>query len=211
MKWFLSMFSDSWKELKRLNTLTTTGVLIALGIVLELLAARSDTLQIKFSFLAVALVAMLYGPVLSMFAAGVLDIVSGLLSPGSIWPELVLVKILAGLIFGLFLYKAKTPYTSSRNMGENFKEFFKDKQGYLFMLRVILSKFTVNVVCNILLTTLILQMRLSGKTYIARLATSIPKTMILLPVEVALMLIILIPVYNVYITHFKKAGHKAVQ
>lgn len=211
MKWFLSLFEDSAKELKKLSTLTTTGVLIALGIVLELLAARSDTLQIKFSFLAVALVAMLYGPVLSMFAAGVLDIVSGLLSPGSIWPELVLVKILAGLIFGLFLYKAKTPYTSSRNLGESFKEFFKNKQGYLFMLRVFLSKLTVNVVCNIFLTTLILQMRLSGKTYVARLATSIPKNLGLLPVEVLLMLVILVPVYNIYNTYFKKAVRKQAQ
>lgn len=210
MKWFLSLFSDSANELKKLSTLTTTGVLIALGFALEFLANRQATLQVKFSFLAVALIAMLYGPVVSMISAGIIDIFSGILS-GSIWPELVLVKILAGLIFGLFLYKAKTPYTTSRSLGESFKEFFSNKQGYFFMLRVLLSKLTVNVICNIFLTTLILQMRLSGKTYVARLATAIPKNLGLLPIEVLLMLVILVPVYNVHKTYFRRATHTKAQ
>ena len=203
MKRFLSLFTDSARELKNLKSLTTSGVLTALGFTLELIAARSSTQQIKFSFLAVALIAMLYGPVLSMLSAGIIDIFSGLLS-GSIWPELVIIKIISGLIFGLFLYKAKTPYSVSRSLKETFKSFFKSKTGYLFMLRVTLSKLWVNVICNIGLNTLVLQYRLSGKTYIARLATAIPKNLILLPFEVLLMLIILVPVYNIYCTYFKR-------
>lgn len=211
MKWFLSLFSDSLGELKKLSTLTTTGILTALGIALEYLVVNvSDTLQIKFSFLAVALIAMLYGPVVSMMSATILDIVSGLLH-GEVWPELVLVKILAGLIFGILLYKAKTPYTSSRNLGESFGAFFKSKYGYLFMLRAFISKLLVNVVCNIFLTTLIMRNRLGGASYIARLTTAIPKNLILLPIEVLLMLVILVPVYNVYNTYFRKTAHKAVR
>ena len=207
MKWFLSLFRDSYNELKKLNTLTVGGVLIALGFAFELLASRQPTLQIKFSFLVIALIAMLYGPVLSMISAGILDLFSGFLS-GGVWPELVLVKVLAGLIFGLCLYRAKTPYNQSRSLKETFKSFFTNKNGYFFMLRAALSKFLVNVICNILLTTLVLQLRMGGKTFIARLSTSIPKNMIMLPIEIILMLIILVPAYNIYCTNFKRRAHR---
>lgn len=211
MKWFLSLFSDSANELKKLTTITTVGIITALGIALEYLVFNvSDTLQIKFSFLAVALIAMLYGPVASIISAGILDIVSGLLH-GGVWPELVLVKILAGLIFGICLYKAKTPYTSSRNLGESFGVFFKTKYGYLFMLRALISKLLVNVICNIFLTTLIMYYRLGGKSYIVRLSTAIPKNLILLPIEVLLMLVILVPVYNIYNTYFRKTARRQAQ
>lgn len=210
MKWFLSLFKDSASEFKSLRSLTTSGVLIALGFALEVVAARSSTQQVKFSFLALALIAMLYGPAMSMIAGGILDTFSGILS-GSVWPEFIVIRMIAGLIFGVFLYKAKTPYSTTRNIGETFKSFFSSRQGYLFMLRLFLSKLLVNVICNIGLNTLVLQYRLGGKTYFARLATAIPKNLLILPIEILLMLIILVPVYNVYYTYFRKARHTAKQ
>ena len=203
MKWFSFLFTESYRELKKLNTLTVTGVLIALGFAFELLASRQTILQIKFSYLVIALIAMLYGPVVSALSAGILDLFSGMLS-GGVWPELVLVKILAGLIFGVLLYKTKAPFNPSRDFSKTFKMFFTTKYGYIFMLKAALSKLLVNVVCNILLTTLVMQLRLGGKTFIARLSTAVPKNLIMLPVEILLMLIILVPAYNIYCTYFRK-------
>ena len=67
MRGFLSLFTDSARELKQVRALTVTALLMALGIVLRSLSIPIGTdIRITFSFLGIAAIAMLYGPVVSM-------------------------------------------------------------------------------------------------------------------------------------------------
>ena len=75
MKSFFSLFSDSAGELKKVTTITVTGMLMALSIVLRNLAINiSADLRITFAFLGIMAVAMLYGPVVTMIATTGIDV-----------------------------------------------------------------------------------------------------------------------------------------
>ena len=108
MRGFLSLFTDSARELKQVRALTVTALLMALGIVLRSLSIPIGTdIRITFSFLGIAAIAMLYGPVVSMIASLGVDII-GYLLDGAKMREynvlLALVVMLNALIYGMFLY-----------------------------------------------------------------------------------------------------------
>ena len=112
MRGFLSLFTDSARELKQVRALTVTALLMALGIVLRSLSIPIGTdIRITFSFLGIAAIAMLYGPVVSMIASLGVDII-GYLLDGAKMREynvlLALVVMLNALIYGMFLYHRKS-------------------------------------------------------------------------------------------------------
>ena len=76
MKSFFLLLSDSASELKKISTLTVSGLFIALAIVLRNLTINiSADLRINFAFLGVMIIAMLYGPVVSIMANASVDII----------------------------------------------------------------------------------------------------------------------------------------
>jgi ECF transporter S component (folate family) len=63
-------------------------------------------MKIGLGFTAVALLAMLYGPLWAMLTAALGDLVGALLFPtGAYFPGFTVTAALTGLIFGLFLYR----------------------------------------------------------------------------------------------------------
>ena len=109
MRGFLSLFTDSARELKQVRTITVAALFMALSIVLRTIAIPIGTdIRITFAFLGVMIIAMLYGPVVSMIAALGTDII-GYLLDGSKMREyqllLALVVVLNALVYGLFLYR----------------------------------------------------------------------------------------------------------
>ena len=140
MRGFLSLFTDSARELKQVRALTVTALLMALGIVLRSLSIPIGTdIRITFSFLGISAIAMLYGPVVSMIASLGVDII-GYLLDGAKMREynvlLALVVMLNALIYGMFLYHRKS------------------KKGLIFS--AVLARLTIVVVGNLVLNSSIL-------------------------------------------------------
>lgn len=109
MKSFFSLFSDSTRELKKVSTLTVTGMLMALSIVLRsMYIPITQDLRITFSFLGVMAVAMLYGPTVCVISNIGIDII-GYLLDGCKMREynfaLLAVKIIIAIIYGIILYR----------------------------------------------------------------------------------------------------------
>ena len=103
-------FKEAASELKKIKTLTGAALMTAATVILDFFRiVITQTLEISFSFLGVALAAMLYGPVVGGVVGGMSDILEYLVRPsGAFFFGFTLNKIITGVIFGLFLYK-KTP------------------------------------------------------------------------------------------------------
>lgn len=186
MKSFFLLFSDSAKELKKISTLTVSGLFIALSIVLRNLTINiSADLRINFVFLGVMIVAMLYGPVVSIMANISVDIIGYFLDGFKARDynfALLMVKILAGLIYGIMLYKK----TANKSL----------------IVNTVVSRTVVVVICNLILNSMVLYYCywnrnfpfMSASEWSAFGAWMIPritKNAIMLPVDIALSVMIL--------------------
>ena len=87
--------------------LIVSAQLLALDVVLtRLLAVNTPVMKIGFGFAAVALCAMLFGPLWAALTAALGDLVGALLFPtGAFFPGFTLTAACTGLIFGLCLYR----------------------------------------------------------------------------------------------------------
>ncbi len=109
MKSFISLFTDSAKSLKELRTLTTTGMLLALAVAIRTLSVEItvDT-RIIFTYLPMCVVGMLFGPVVCGMSTFALDIIGYIIdnkSARAYSMELAVVEVLIGILYGVFLYK----------------------------------------------------------------------------------------------------------
>ena len=113
----LSVFSaDYWRaarrELNNPRVLAFSGLVCAMAIVLESLPIYllGPSLKIYFSFLAVSLGCMCYGPVVGMMAGAIIDTVGFLLAGYGepYFPGYLITAMLSGLIYGLSSTTAAT-------------------------------------------------------------------------------------------------------
>lgn len=112
----MNLFSRSVKELKKVRSLVTTAMLVALGVVLSAYATIriSADFQVSFGFLSSGIIAGLFGPVVNAVAGVVTDIVSYLLytdGPYCFW--FALNPVVSGLIFSFFFYGKKVTLLKS--------------------------------------------------------------------------------------------------
>lgn len=199
MKSFFSMFSDSSKELKKVTTLTVAGLFIALSIVLRNLTINiSADLRINFAFLGVMIIAMLYGPVVSILGNISVDVIGYFLDGFKARDynfALLVVKIIAGLIYGIMLYRKVTN---------------KSLIASIFASRVI-----VVVVCQLLLNSIVLYYCYQNRNFPFMTESEwsafgvwmlprIIKNGIMFPIEVALSVVILPIAKQSYIKVFKR-------
>jgi ECF transporter S component (folate family) len=109
----LQKFSDSRAELKNLRTLTTAAILAALYAVsyypfVGNIIIIPGVIEIRFGFLAVAVAAMLYGPVVAPLVAVIGDVLGTILFyGGSFFWGYTVSWLLQGIVFGLFFYKLR--------------------------------------------------------------------------------------------------------
>lgn len=178
----LAYWKDAFAEAKSTKMLIMAALMIAIRVVLKLFyIPLAPNLRIQIDFLANALGAMIYGPVVAGIGAVVSDLLGVMLTDGmaSYFPPFVLVEIAGSVIFALFFYRARlTPG------------------------RIILARFTVSAVANVLLQNPIMmlyyQVMLGGKHY----ALTIPrilKNLVLFPLESILLILLLsamVPVTN---------------
>ena len=94
------------KKVFTTETMVVTAFMIALSVVLsKLISINISFLRIGFGFLPIAVLAMLYGPVVAAVGYGLADIIGAFLFPtGAFFPGFTLSAVLTGLILGLVLY-----------------------------------------------------------------------------------------------------------
>lgn len=172
---------DAAAELKDTKMLVFAALMIALRLVMKLIyIPLAPGLKINTAFLANALGAMVFGPVMAALCAIVTDILGYLMNPeGVYFVPFVLTEIAGSMIFALFLYRAKvTP------------------------ARVMLSRFCICFFVNVLLQTPIMiwyySLFMGGKSYVLTIP-SIVKNLFMFPIEsvvLTLFLNVMIPITN---------------
>ena len=149
---------DAAAELKDTKMLVFAALMIALR-------------DINTAFLANALGAMVYGPVVASLSAIISDVLGVMLQGEPYFPPFVLTEIAGSLIFALFLYRTKVTPT-----------------------RVILSRFCICLFVNILLQTPIMmlyyQVVLGSQSYVLTIPR-ILKNLFMFPIESVVLTIFL--------------------
>lgn len=158
----------SMEKLKDVKVLTTTALLVALGIVLGLFKIPiSETIQINFMVVPYALAGFLYGPFIGALTGILVDIGGYLVRPtGPFFPGFTLVAGLSGLLYGVILFRKEPTLT-----------------------RVAFAQGLQTLICGILGTTVNLVI-MYGMPFWGLLVSRIPKEIILYPVYTALILLL---------------------
>lgn len=161
MKKFVTLFTDSYREFKSVRTITTMAMLAALAVILGMFSIEyGQFIRIGFSSIPNGIVAYLFGPTVGGIFAGALDILKYVLKPtGPFCPQLTLVTILAGVLYGCMYYKKK-----------------------ITLPRVLAAKFIVMLVCNVFLNTLCLSV-LYGQVFMEIIPLRALKNLIMWPID----------------------------
>lgn len=93
-----------------LQRLTRLALLIAMEIILSRFCSLSAwNIKIGFSFLPVAVAAVLYGPLAAGIVGGLGDFIGAILFPiGAYFPGFTLTAFLTGIVLGLCLHKSQS-------------------------------------------------------------------------------------------------------
>ena len=164
---------DAAAQLKNVKILVFAALFIALRVLVKNPFFNVQVLPgLKFTLdcYVNAVGAMVCGPVVSFLSGAISDTLGCMLFPmagQAYFPPFMLVEMLSSLIFALFLWKRK-----------------------ITVGRVLLTKFTVNVVCNLIVNPLILKWQyyaLGSEGTVAALINGvrIGKNLILFPFEAA--------------------------
>ncbi len=169
---FKTPFSPSyWKaaadEFKSLRSLTIAALFMALSMALGMLRIPlGENLHIFLTFFVKMLGAAIYGPLVGAATGALGDIFGYFMMPaGPYFPGYTLSAALGGLIYGLFLYRAR-----------------------ISAVRIFASKLMVNVLVNILLGSC-WSMAMYGQGYLYYLAKSLIKNIALWPLESVLFIL----------------------
>jgi ECF transporter S component (folate family) len=170
------MFKSSLKELKSIKSVVLCGLLIALAAAIE--AANplnfGELLKIRLDFAATAVMGFVAGPVASLVAAAVGDVVRYIIKPagGAFFPGYTLSAAVGGFIYGIFLYKKN-------------RQIFKKKIADV-AVKCLCAKFCINVFVNLVLNSLWISMT-TGKALAVLMPMRIIKNAIALPFEVVIL------------------------
>lgn len=217
---FFANFKRSAEELKNIRCIAVMAVLIALDLVLKsfLNIQVTDSLKISFAFVAVAALGMFYGPVAAGLACVVTDIVGYLLKPsGTFNPLFTLVEVTGGIIYGCFLYgfspikpDFKSPKTFAKSVFDNWSS----------VLRIVLAKIMVAVVCNLFMTPLFITIQKAMEAgsfnaevfrtgFFTRVGTRIAKNAIEIPIHILILILALFPINAAYNAVFRRQKKNA--
>ena len=155
------IFLFSYYELKKVKTITTVAMFVALSIILGAFTVPiGNFLKVGFSSLTTVSIGYLFGPIVGSIFGVITDIVKYMIKPtGPFFPGFTFNAVIAGLIYGSVLYKKPISIT-----------------------RILVAEVLVSFLCNILLGTLWLNI-LYGKAFFAILPMRMVKNMILLPIN----------------------------
>ena len=144
------------------RALTQIALLLAAEIILSrFLSIPTPILKISFSFLAIAAIAILYGPFYACAAAGIGDFMGSILFPiGAYFPGFTLTAALSGLVYGLFIYKKQVTF-----------------------LRLLVPVLIINILFQIVLDTFWLVM-ITEQSFWALAPIRLTKSIIMIPIQI---------------------------
>lgn len=169
MKKLLTLISESYHEFKKVNTITCCAMFGAMSIILSYVASIRVTPNLKIGLGALPneMVDYLFGPVVGALFGGGMDIIKFMLKPdGGFMPGFTFNAMLAAFIYGIFLYKKP-----------------------LSLTRMMIAKFIVAILCNIILGTYWLS-TINGKGFLALLPGRMMKNLIQAPVDAVLFYVV---------------------
>lgn len=161
-------FSDSFKELTSVKSITMASMLLAVIVVLGYFAnftlALFPMVKISFAFLPKSIAAYALGPVVAGIVGALGDVISFFLNPvgGAYFPGWTFNAFLTGLIYGIFLYKNEVE-----------------------LKNIILAKIVVLIIVEIFFATLWLNIQF-GFPFMATLLTRALSKTLSSPIEVAI-------------------------
>lgn len=163
---------DAAAELKDTKMLVFAALMIAIRVALKLVAIPlAPNLKINTAFLANALGAMVFGPVVAAVSAVVSDFLGVLITGEPYFLPMVLAEIAGSVLFALFLYRAKVTPT-----------------------RVILSRFAICLLVNIFLQTPLMMLyykyMMGGAPYVLTVPKII-KNLYMFPIECVILTVFL--------------------
>ncbi|MBU3805527.1 MAG: folate family ECF transporter S component [Candidatus Fournierella pullistercoris] len=164
----ISQFRQSSAQLGRSRTLTFTALLVGLGVVLDALHIQlqlGPMIRVDFSFVGIALIGLLFGPVPAMTAGAAEDFLGWLVntSSGAYFPGFTLTAILAGAIWGVMLYQRPLHWT-----------------------RILSAKLCINLFLNCILNSVWLSVYYGKSFSLGVLPLRFLKNLAALPLEVLL-------------------------
>lgn len=161
--------------MSRNKKIILAAILLAMLIILSrFLSIKTPILKISFAFIPTLLCAIWLGPKWSVLLNVLGDVIGATLFPtGPYFVGYTISTVLAGLIYGLLLYKKEA-------------DTYTDKQ---FILRVILAVCIVAIVVNLGLNTLWTSIT-SGKAFLVLLGTRVVKELIMVPIRILVILFI---------------------
>lgn len=161
------------------------GLLLAILIVFDrFISIKTLYLQVSFSFLPIALSAILLGPKYSTLISALGDLIGALLWPfGEYFVGFTIIDAIVGLIFGLFLY--------NKNEGEFF-------EGKSLLIRLCISSALVLWVVELPIMSLMLSI-LYGNAFLVVLTGRLATKLVMFPIQ-----IIVIYFLSKYIKTFAK-------
>jgi ECF transporter S component (folate family) len=143
------------------------------------------TLEIRFSFVFRSATGFMFGPVAGCMVGIISDLLAYIIRPGGAFHiGFTLNAAIAGIIYGIFLYK-------------------KDSHSRYFIIFILISKVIVNFVINITLTPIWLGIFGKGGNFIT--LARLYKNIVLLPVEIVVMILVFKSLtYILNKTHFTR-------
>lgn len=169
--------SEYWKlaagELKSVRIIILAALLTAMRIAIKSLTIPvGPNLNITFGFIINAVGSMIYGPVVAILTSAISDTLGAVLFPhGAYYFPFIFEEIAGGVLFALFYYRAK-----------------------LSSLRVILGRFAVTVIVNLIISPVIMYRYyqvILGKSYAILSLPRIIKNLALFPLQCLILILLL--------------------
>ena len=176
-----SIFSlEYWREAKREfqnpRTLVFASLIIAIRVIVKMFKIPlAAGLSMTFDCYVNALGSIVYGPIVAFFVGAISDTIGCMLFPsGPYFFPFIFVEISSSVIFALFLWRRK-----------------------ISVGRVLCSKFTINLFCNIFLTSVFMKWMYivlgdpKAATYNIINGVRIAKNLVTFPIEAILIVVVL--------------------
>lgn len=164
-------------KLKNVRTLTTTAMLISIGILLGFFKIPiTNAIEIRFTQIPLASIGVLFGPAVAAVSGIIMDIGQFLVKPtGPYFPGFTLSSAVTGLVFGLMLHKKTITFQ-----------------------RILITQILYTIIVGIVLNSVWLSM-LYENAFMVILTARLLKEIVMIPVNAFILLAIIKPVSLIHI------------
>ncbi|MGN1346104.1 MAG: folate family ECF transporter S component [Eubacteriales bacterium] len=169
------------------RTITYLALLTALQIVLSrFLSINTSGLKIGFAFVPVVVAAILFGPISAAIVNALADFLGAILFPiGPYHPGFTICAALAGILYGLFLYKSDSEAT------DLFSKPWIRRKTIRFFPNVLVPVLVNSLILGLLVNTIWVAMLYGSKTYAGWFLYRLPEYALMVPVRLVLIPVLL--------------------